>query len=168
MDWSPEERKALQEDIDLAWLANEFPGCVHCRPVEPHGIKLGWAFETNESLPEFDFGNHLSPNFPEVVIRGASRLQPALKTYLDNLPRNQLSLYGGWYSMTDENWPLIGPTTSDNKNDMACISIAPLLDLEPWPLVLRVSFVQRGWPVHRSPTIRTPCRFSGIKMTTHL
>ena len=41
-------------------------------------------------------------------MRGAAALQPALKAYYGRLPVD-LSHYGGYYTMTPENWPLIGP-----------------------------------------------------------
>eukprot|EP00977_Amphora_coffeiformis_P019336 scaffold7168_cov182-Amphora_coffeaeformis.AAC.5 len=132
LDWSPEERDALLEDTNLAWLAQELPGNVHCRPDGPRGIKLGWAFESDESVPELDFHqkNHsyLNPIFPEIVIRGASRLQPALKAYYDNnnlLPRKHLAHYGGWYSMTEENWPLIGRASTIHGEDGIYVNCAP-------------------------------------------
>jgi glycine/D-amino acid oxidase-like deaminating enzyme len=34
---------------------------------------------------------------------------PALKCYFGTLPRERIH-YGGFYPMTAENWPLIGPT----------------------------------------------------------
>jgi len=42
-------------------------------------------------------------------LRGAARLNPALKQYYTKLPP-ALNHYGGYYTLTDENWPLIGPT----------------------------------------------------------
>ena len=48
------------------------------------------------------------PNFPEIVLRGANRLNLGLKRYFGRLPR-QMSHYGGFYTMTKENWPLVGP-----------------------------------------------------------
>jgi glycine/D-amino acid oxidase-like deaminating enzyme len=50
----------------------------------------------------------LDPQFPDIVLRGASRLNRSLKTYLGRLPRQAVH-YGGYYTMTRENWPLIGP-----------------------------------------------------------
>src|SRR5262249_6070427 len=41
---------------------------------------------------------------------GASRLNPRLRAYVGRLPRGA-HRYGGYYAMTDENLPLIGPTT---------------------------------------------------------
>ena len=46
--------------------------------------------------------------FPEVVLHGAARLNPRLKVYYERLPRT-MSHSGGYYTMTKENWPLIGP-----------------------------------------------------------
>ena len=46
--------------------------------------------------------------FPDTVVRGASRLNPRLAAYIGRLPRG-VRHYGGYYTMTDENWPLIGP-----------------------------------------------------------
>jgi glycine/D-amino acid oxidase-like deaminating enzyme len=42
------------------------------------------------------------------VIRAVSRLQPKLAAYIGKLPRG-MRHYGGFYTQTAENWPLIGP-----------------------------------------------------------
>lgn len=105
LDWNPEERDLLAEDPATAWLTRKMPGAIHCRPEGgDHGtwVKLGWAFNTTPSKVPCD------PNFPEIVLRGASRLNPGLKAYYGRLP-SRLSHYGGYYTMTRENWPLIGP-----------------------------------------------------------
>lgn len=111
--WTEEELSALNEDSELSWLTQKFVGGVHCRP-EGAGdwVKLGWAYNRQSSQadntrsltddPQFD------PNFPEIVIRGASRLNPNLAQYADALPTKRVH-YGGYYTMTKENWPLIGP-----------------------------------------------------------
>jgi D-arginine dehydrogenase len=113
IDWSEEERTALAADPAHAWLAKAMPGGIHCRPDGGEAgrwIKLGWAYNREPSAPvdapAFD------PHFPEVVLRGASRLQPALKTYYGRLPRNAVH-YGGYYTMTRENWPLLGPMRTE-------------------------------------------------------
>ncbi|BBK34416.1 glycine/D-amino acid oxidase-like deaminating enzyme [Stella humosa] len=109
IDWSCEERAALAADPQHAWLAGAMPGSIHCRPEGGDGgrwIKLGWAYNDVPGpvveAPAFD------PHFPEVVLRGAARLNPALKAYYGRLPRPCV-LYGGYYTMTPENWPLVGP-----------------------------------------------------------
>ena len=112
IDWSGEDRALLAEDPETAWLAAPMPGGIHCRPDGgEHGrwIKLGWAFNAAEGAVEAP--PPLNPQFPEIVLRGASRLQPALKSYYERLPR-QTRHYGGYYTMTRENWPLIGPTAT--------------------------------------------------------
>jgi glycine/D-amino acid oxidase-like deaminating enzyme len=110
LDWSEEERLELASDPETAVLLQAMPGGIHCRPEGNEGgrwIKLGWAYNTTQSNPAGD--PPLDPNFPDVVLRGAGRLQPALRTYLGRLPRGARH-YGGYYAMTAENWPLIGPT----------------------------------------------------------
>lgn len=110
LDWTNEERAELASDPDAALLLQAMPGGIHCRPEGSEGgrwIKLGWAYNETPSDPAGD--PPLDPNFPDVVLRGASRLQPTLRTYLGRLPRGARH-YGGYYAMTPENWPLIGPT----------------------------------------------------------
>lgn len=108
IDWTDEERNMLLEDPDFAWLAQNMPGAIHCRPDGGDNgkwVKLGWAY--NEAPAKATWEQQLDENFPDIVLRGASRLNPALKTYYGQLPRN-MHHYGGWYTMTEENWPLVG------------------------------------------------------------
>lgn len=119
MDWTEEERAALADDPALRHFATEMPGAIHCRPDGgDHGkwIKLGWAYNTERAKGAWDIPT--DPHFPEIVLRGAARLHPALKAYYGKLPRN-MSHYGGWYTRTDDNWPLIGPMGIDGAF-MAC------------------------------------------------
>ena len=109
IDWAEDERQALREDPALAWLAETMPGAIHCRPdggLQGRWVKLGWAF--NDTSAEAAWAPPLSDSFPEIVLRGAARLNPALKQYYGRLPA-RAHHYGGWYTMTAENWPLIGP-----------------------------------------------------------
>ena len=81
----------LSEDADLAWLTGELPGGTHCRPDGGlHGkwIKLGWAYNEQVSEPQLDLANEpaVDPQFPEIVIRGAARLIPALAPYIASPP----------------------------------------------------------------------------------
>ena len=113
LDWTSQERQLLEEDGATAWLARPMPGGIHCRPEGgDHGkwIKLGWAYNRQLSEPQEDLPT--DPNFPEIVLRGASRLNPRLKQYYGRLPR-QITHYGGYYTMTKENWPLIGPMKTE-------------------------------------------------------
>ncbi len=113
IDWTQEERQMLLEDPDLAWLAKEMPGAIHCRPDGGDAgkwLKLGWAY--NDTPARATWEPPLDDKFPEIVLRGAARLNPALKCYYGQLPRT-MHHYGGWYTMTDENWPLIGKMGPD-------------------------------------------------------
>ena len=109
IDWSDDEREMLREESELERFAGEMPGAIHCRPdggVRGTWVKLGWAFNERAAAPEWN--PSLDPHFPEIVLRGASRLHPSLERYVGKLPRRRHH-YGGWYTMTAENWPLIGP-----------------------------------------------------------
>jgi glycine/D-amino acid oxidase-like deaminating enzyme len=107
--WSEEEREILREDPTTAGLTEPMPGGIHCRPDGAESgrwIKLGWAYNSRPSDPHLD--DPIDPQFPDIVLRGASRLHTKLASYVGRLPRNTHH-YGGYYTMTEENWPLIGP-----------------------------------------------------------
>ena len=109
IDWTDDEREVLREDPELARFAGEMPGAVHCRPDggdRGSRVKLGWAFNEQTAAPTWN--PSLDAHFPDIVLRGASRLHPALARYAGNVPGRRHH-YGGWYTMTEENWPLIGP-----------------------------------------------------------
>lgn len=106
--WTDAERETMASAPELNHLLQTLPGSIHCRPeggTNSTWIKLGWAFNASVTNPvrnpTFD------EFFPEIVVRGAARLNPALATYLNGFP-GTLSHYGGYYTMTEENWPLIG------------------------------------------------------------
>jgi glycine/D-amino acid oxidase-like deaminating enzyme len=107
--WTDEERAILEQEPEAAKLLVDLPGGIHCRPDGAENgkwIKLGWAYNATPSDPHVD--DPIDPQFPDTVLRGASRLNPSLAAYIGRLPRNARH-YGGYYTMTDENWPLIGP-----------------------------------------------------------
>lgn len=109
IDWPEEDREILLEDPEFSWLAEAMPGAIHCRPDggdTGRWIKVGWAY--NQTPAKATWEPPLDGNFPDIVLRGAARLNPKLKAYYGQLPRN-MHHYGGWYTMTEENWPLIGP-----------------------------------------------------------
>lgn len=113
IDWSDDEREMLLEEPEFSWLAREMPGAIHCRPDGGDNgtwLKLGWAY--NENPQPATWKPPLNDQFPEIVLRGAARLNSSLKAYYGQLPRNTHH-YGGWYTMTEENWPLIGSMGPD-------------------------------------------------------
>ncbi len=113
LDWSNEERATLAEEPELSWLTRPIDGGIHCRP-EGAGkwIKLGWAYNRTASQPnpnrELTDDPMFNPNYPEIVLRGAAKLNPKLAQYVESMPANRVH-YGGYYTMTQENWPIIGP-----------------------------------------------------------
>jgi len=107
--WEDEDRALLAEDPATRHLTEPMHGGIHCRPDgAPDGkwIKLGWAYNQTATDPHRD--DPIDPQFPDTVLRGASRLHPGLAAYIGRLPRGARH-YGGYYTMTEENWPLIGP-----------------------------------------------------------
>lgn len=122
IDWSDEERAFVAEDMALARYAEAMPGGIHCRPERGAGarwLRLGWAFNRSDAPPCRE--PTLDPQFPEIVLRGAARLQPALRRYYGALPRARRH-YGGYYAMTEENWPLIGPLGVDGAYVVGALS----------------------------------------------
>jgi glycine/D-amino acid oxidase-like deaminating enzyme len=107
--WTDEEREILESDPATQRLLAPLPGGAHCRPEGGDGgkhIKIGWAYNRNPSDPRGE--PPLDPQFPDTVLRGTSRLNPAMAKYVGRLPRGAHH-YGGYYTMTPENMPLIGP-----------------------------------------------------------
>jgi glycine/D-amino acid oxidase-like deaminating enzyme len=106
--WSDEDRELLAGDPATRRLVEPMNGGIHCRPdgpVDGTWIKLGWAYNEKASEPHGE--EPIDPQFPDTVLRGASRLNPKLAAYIGRLPRGAHH-YGGYYTMTEENWPLIG------------------------------------------------------------
>jgi glycine/D-amino acid oxidase-like deaminating enzyme len=106
--WSDEDRALLDGDPTSRHLVEPMSGGIHCRPdgaSDGTWIKLGWAYNEKASDPHSD--EPVDPQFPDTVLRGASRLNPGLARYIGRLPR-RAHHYGGYYTMTEENWPLIG------------------------------------------------------------
>jgi glycine/D-amino acid oxidase-like deaminating enzyme len=126
IDWTDEERALLSDDTETSWLTERLPGGIHCRPEggdKGTWVKLGWAFNRNASEPQQDLANEpeMHAHYPEIVMRAATRLNPSLTAYADNFP-TRFSHYGGYYSMTRENWPLIGPLGVDGAYIVSALS----------------------------------------------
>ena len=126
LGWTREEQAMLAADPDLEWLTRPMPGGTHCRPEGgAHGqwVKLGWAYNDKASEPQEDLVNEPAsdPQFPEIVMRGAAAFLPALTPYIET-PPTRYSHYGGYYTMTEENWPLVGPMQADGAFMVAALS----------------------------------------------
>ena len=109
LDWSEEEKSLFRSEPGYSWLLERFPGGIHIRPEgggDSLWIKLGWAFNTTSEDPVWK--PSMTPEFPDVVLRGAARLIPGLKKYYNRIPQPVVH-YGGYYCKTKENLPVIGP-----------------------------------------------------------
>ena len=109
LPWSGEEREALAEDPEGRGLLAPFPAGAHGRPdggPDADTLILYWTYEEERvSEPEFPFD--WDPRYPEIVLRGMSRMLPSLERYFGHLPRPFVD--GGYYVRTRENRPLVGP-----------------------------------------------------------
>ena len=116
--WSDEDRELLASDPATRRLVEPMPGGIHCRPdgaPEGHWVKMGWAY--NQAAGDPHAADPIDPQFPDSVLRAVSRLHPKVAAYIGRLPRGAHH-YGGYYTMTAENWPLIGPMRTEG----ACIA----------------------------------------------
>ena len=107
LPWSEEERRDLAGSAETDWLLETFPPGAHMRPEgagESPWLVMLWAYHAPVvepvEEPEFD------PSYPEITLRGLTRLVPALNAYLGRAPRSLVD--GGYYTRTRENRPLIG------------------------------------------------------------
>ncbi len=122
LPWSEEERAALAELEETRWLLEPFPS-------GPHGIVEGGAdSQTQLTLWTYDVETMepvvppppSDPYYPEVVMRGLSRIVPGLRAYFDRLPKP--SVDSGYYAKTRENRPLIGPLPVEGAYIIAALS----------------------------------------------
>ena len=108
LPWSDQERRDLAADPELARLAGPLPGGVHFRPeggADSRALLLLWAYDVTPRAPVLPPA--FDPVYPEVVLRGVTRMVPGFAAYLDD--RRAPFVDGGYYCKTRENRPLIGP-----------------------------------------------------------
>lgn len=107
IDWSPDERDGLAE-AGRSDLLGEMPIFCHGRPEggndSPYFLAL-WEYHDDTRTPQWPLPDDAM--YPEVVIRGLSRMVPSMSRYLEGLPSSTVD--GGYYTKTQENRPLIGP-----------------------------------------------------------
>jgi glycine/D-amino acid oxidase-like deaminating enzyme len=106
LPWSEEERRALAGEH--ARLLDELPPGVHGRPEgagESPIVLLIWTYDVAPVPPTFP--PTFDPAYPEIAIRGISRMVPAFARYFARLPRAVVD--GGYYTKTRENRFLAGP-----------------------------------------------------------
>ncbi len=106
--WTDEERSALAEDPQTAWLLDTLPSGAHTRPegdAAAQSILVLWDIHNQPVDPIFPIPE--DPLYTEVALRGLCRILPGMRSYLERMPRPTVD--GGYYTKTQENRPLAGP-----------------------------------------------------------
>lgn len=108
LPWTTQERAELDSFDDTRWLLDEFPAGVHFRPegAGPSPVLLIlWTYDIKKQEPVWPpiFDDY----YPEIVLRGLTRMVPGLETYINRMGKPWVD--GGYYCKTQENRPLIGP-----------------------------------------------------------
>jgi glycine/D-amino acid oxidase-like deaminating enzyme len=106
LGWTREEQKLFATDPEYRYLIEQFPGGLHIKPESSTGIKLGWAYNRQAEDPQWQPPSNY--DFPNIVLKGASKFIPGLAAYVDQVPTPVVQ-FAGYYTRTPENWPLIGP-----------------------------------------------------------
>jgi sarcosine oxidase, subunit beta len=112
LPWSDDERAVLGEAPDIRHLLEELPPGVHGRPegAGDSPIVLGiWTYDVEPVEPTFPIA--FDPSYAEIVVRGLSRMLPAMAGYAERLPRSFVD--GGYYTKTEENRFLACPLPID-------------------------------------------------------
>jgi len=134
LEWSEEEKELLRQDNEYRWLLNKFSSGPYMRPEggkDSQWLLMGWAYNEPPckvhrerdadrvgagAVCEPQWEPQFSKEFPEIVLRGAVKMAPGLKQYLERIPKPMHD--GGYYVETkdttgegfrEENPPLIGP-----------------------------------------------------------
>lgn len=110
LEWSDDERAELAADAETRWLTEPMPAGIHLRPEgygESRTVLMLWDYHSAHRFDAPEFPLPDDPLYPEVVLRGMTRLAPGLAAYLERLPTAYVD--GGYYTKTQENRPLIGP-----------------------------------------------------------
>ncbi len=123
LPWSDDERAELAADDATRWLTEPLPAGIHLRPEgyrSNQTVLMLWDYHSAHrfDVPELPLPD--DPFYPEVVMRGMVRLAPGLARYLDRLP--PVYVDGGYYTKTEENRPLIGPTGVEGSYVNAALS----------------------------------------------
>ena len=108
LDWDEEERALFAEDDEMNWLLAELPDMAVARAdggENSNIILLQWNYLIQPNQPVLPIPE--DPNFPDYVLRGVSKMLPALDVYKERL--RQPYVDGGYYVRTVENRPIIGP-----------------------------------------------------------
>jgi glycine/D-amino acid oxidase-like deaminating enzyme len=121
LPWSPEERAELARSPEHRYLLDEFAAGVHGRPEgtgDSRSVLLIWTYDVAPVEPTFPLPT--DPAYPEIALRGISRMLPALAAYLPRLPKAFVD--GGYYTKTRENRFLAGPLPVEGAYVLGALS----------------------------------------------
>ncbi len=117
LPWTTTERTELAADPRTRRLLDPLPPGIHVKPDDtggPAAIKIGWAWDPTPVSPVERAAG--PPEFPLMVLRGASTVVPGLARYADamtgNGPGPVIGHEGGLYARTPDGRPLIGAAGS--------------------------------------------------------
>ncbi len=123
LDWSDDERAEFAADDITRWLTEPLPAGIHLRP-EGYGasttVLMLWDYHSAHRFDAPVYPMPDDPFYPEVVLRGMTKLAPALESYLERLPHAFVD--GGYYTKTIENRPLAGPAGA--KGAFVCAALS--------------------------------------------
>lgn len=108
LPWNEEERTELEQEREMRWLLDELPAGVHFRSEGAGGantLLVLWTYELEPKQPVWP--PTFDPMYPEIVLRGLTRMVPGLSVYLARGRKPYLD--GGYYCKTRENRLLTGP-----------------------------------------------------------
>jgi glycine/D-amino acid oxidase-like deaminating enzyme len=123
LDWSDDERADFAADDATRWLTEPLPAGIHLRPEgyrQNQTVLMLWDYHSTHRYDVATLPLDDDPFYPEVVMRGMVKLAPGLAQYVDRLP--PVYIDGGYYTKTEENRPLIGPTGVDGAYVNAALS----------------------------------------------
>jgi glycine/D-amino acid oxidase-like deaminating enzyme len=105
LPFNDDDRTALSEDAESAWILGKFPAGVHGRPDGAYAALVLFNHHGEAVEPVFPLPD--APHYAEIALRGMATMVPALQAYNGKPPRPYVD--GGYYVRTRENRPLIGP-----------------------------------------------------------
>jgi glycine/D-amino acid oxidase-like deaminating enzyme len=119
--WPEALRAELAASPERRRLLDELPAGVHGRPEgggASRWVLLIWTYDVEPVEPTFPIV--FDPVYPEIALRGMSRVIPALSPYLSRLPRSVVD--GGYYTKTRENRFLACPLPVEGAHVLGALS----------------------------------------------
>ncbi|RLN58602.1 hypothetical protein BBJ28_00009105 [Nothophytophthora sp. Chile5] len=113
LEFSDADRREIMADPSAARMLEDFPGGLHVRPYLDSKMMAVWTYDVEPVPAHYPVEDCLDRRFPEICVRGLTRMFPQVKSYLTR-PEARDSFYvsGGYYCKTLDNLPLIGPAPS--------------------------------------------------------